>query len=53
MEKEDPKGYQKEVNGPNGNLWKEVVDKGFNSLNRARTWDVVDKIERGKEVSSI
>jgi hypothetical protein len=33
-------------------LWKEAVDKELDSLDRARTWDVVDKVERGKEVGS-
>jgi hypothetical protein len=33
-------------------LRKEAVDKELNSLDRARTWDVVDTVERGKEVHS-
>jgi hypothetical protein len=28
------------------------VDKELDSLDSARTWDVVDKVERGKEVGS-
>jgi hypothetical protein len=28
------------------------VDKKLDSLDKARTWDVVDKIEAGKEVGS-
>jgi hypothetical protein len=40
------------INGLNGQLWKEVVDKELDSLDRARTWDVVDKVEEGKEVGS-
>jgi hypothetical protein len=31
-------------------LWKEAVDKELDSLDRAETWDMVDKVEGGKEV---
>jgi hypothetical protein len=30
----------------------EAVDKEMDSLDRARTWDMVDKVERRKEVGS-
>jgi hypothetical protein len=40
------------VNGPNWEGWKEAVDRELDSLDRARTWDVVDKVEEGKEVDS-
>jgi hypothetical protein len=52
VEEEEPKGYWEAVNGPNGKWWKEAVDKELDSLDRARTWDVVDKVEGGKEVGS-
>jgi hypothetical protein len=44
-EDEDPKSYWEEVNGPNEQLWKDLVDKELDSLDRARTSDVGDKIE--------
>jgi hypothetical protein len=31
-------------------VWKEELDKELDSLDKARTWDVVDKVEGGKEV---
>jgi hypothetical protein len=31
-EEEELKGYCETINGPNGQLWKEVVDKEFDSL---------------------
>jgi hypothetical protein len=31
---------------------KEAVDRKLDNLDRAGTWDVVDKVERGKEVGS-
>jgi hypothetical protein len=40
------------VEGPNGQLWKEAVDKILDSLDRAGTWDVIDKVEGGKKVGS-
>jgi hypothetical protein len=40
------------VNGPNGYLWKEAVDNKLDSLDRARTYNMVDKVEEGKEVGS-
>jgi hypothetical protein len=52
VEEEEPKGYWETVNGPNWHLWKEVVNKELESLDRARTWEVVDKVVGGKEVGS-
>jgi predicted mannosyl-3-phosphoglycerate phosphatase (HAD superfamily) len=52
VEEEEPKGYWEANNEPNGQLWTEVVDKELDSLDRARTWDVMDKVEGGKEVGS-
>jgi hypothetical protein len=52
VEVEEPKGYWEVVNGPKGQLGKEAVDKELDSLDRARTWDVVDKVEGEKEVGS-
>jgi hypothetical protein len=52
VEEEEPKGYWEAVNGPNEQLWKEAVDKELDSLDRARTWDMMDKVEGGKEVGS-
>jgi hypothetical protein len=33
-------------------VWKEAVDRELDSLDRARIWDVVDKVDGGKEVGS-
>jgi hypothetical protein len=52
VEKEEPKGDLEVVNRPNGEVWKEAVDREMDSLERAGTWDMVDKIEGGKEVGS-
>jgi hypothetical protein len=52
VEHEELKRYCKEVNRPNGQVWKEVVDSELDRLDMAGTWDVVDKIEGGKEVGS-
>jgi hypothetical protein len=52
VEKEEPKGYWEAVNGLNRQLWKEAVDKELDSLDRAGTWNVVDKVEEEKEVGS-
>jgi hypothetical protein len=52
VEEEEPKGYWEAVNGPNRQLWKEAVDKELDSLDRAGTWDVVDKVEGGTQVGS-
>jgi hypothetical protein len=52
VEEKEPKGYWEVVNRPNGQLWTEAVDKELDSLDRAGTWDVVDKVEGGKEVGS-
>jgi hypothetical protein len=51
-EKEKPKGYWDVVEGLNGQLWKEAVDKELDSLDSAETWDVVHKVEGGNEVGS-
>jgi hypothetical protein len=37
VEEEELKGYWKAVNGPNGQLWKQAVDKELVSLDRAGT----------------
>jgi hypothetical protein len=37
VEEEEPSGYWEAVNRPNGQLWKEVVDKELDSLDRAGT----------------
>jgi hypothetical protein len=50
VEEEEPKGYWEAVNVPNGHVWKEVVDRELDSFDKAGTWDVVDKVEGGKEV---
>jgi hypothetical protein len=52
VEEEEPKGYWEVVNGQNRQLWQEAVDKELDSLDRAGTWNVVDKVEEGKEVGS-
>jgi hypothetical protein len=52
VEEKEPKGHWEVVNRPNGQLWTEAVDKELDSLDRAGTWDVVDKVEGGKEVGS-
>jgi hypothetical protein len=49
---EELKSYWEVVNGLNAQVWKEVVDRELDSLNRDGTWDVVDKVEGGKKVSS-
>jgi hypothetical protein len=49
-EKKKFKDYRKAVNGLNGHLCKKVVDKELDSLDRARTCNIVDRIEEGKEV---
>jgi hypothetical protein len=41
------------VNRPNRQLWIKVVDQELESFDRARTWDVVDKVERGKNVGNM
>jgi hypothetical protein len=52
VEEEEPKSYREVVNGPNRYSWKEAVNKKLDSLDRARTWDMVNKIEGEKEVGS-
>jgi hypothetical protein len=52
VEEDELKGYWEAVNKPNGQSWKKAVDKELDSLERAGTWDIVDKIEEGKEVGS-
>jgi hypothetical protein len=44
VDKEEPKSYLEAVNGPNGNLWKEAVEKELGSLDKARTCDIVDRV---------
>jgi hypothetical protein len=51
-EEKEPKGYWEVVNGPNGQVWKEAVDRELDSIDRAGTWNVVDKVEGEKEVGS-
>jgi hypothetical protein len=52
VDEEEPKSYLEAFNGPNGDLWKEAVEKELGSLDKARTWDVVDRVARKKEVRS-
>jgi hypothetical protein len=52
VDEEEPKSYLEAVNGPNGDLWKEAVEKVLGSLDKARTWDVVDRVA-GKKGSWI
>jgi hypothetical protein len=52
VDEEEPKSYLEAVNGPNGDLWKEAVEKKLGSLDKARTWDVVDRVAGKKEVGS-
>jgi hypothetical protein len=49
---DEPKRYSDAVNGPHRQLWKAAIDKKLDSCNRAGTWDMVDKVEGGKEVGS-
>jgi hypothetical protein len=51
-EEEEPKTYWEAVDGPNGQVLKEAVDRTIDSLGRAGTWDMVDKVEGRKEVGS-
>jgi hypothetical protein len=48
VEEEETKGYWEAVNWLNRLLWKEAVDKKLGSLDRAGTWDMIDKVEGGK-----
>jgi hypothetical protein len=52
VDEEKPKSYLEAVNGPNGDLSKEGVEKELGSLDKARTWDVVDRVAGKKEVGS-
>jgi hypothetical protein len=52
VEEDEQKGYWDAVNGPNGQLWKQAVNQELDNLDKARTWDVLDKVEGGKEVGS-
>jgi hypothetical protein len=52
VDEEEPKSYLEAVNGPNGDLWKEAVEMELGSLDKARTWDVVDTVAGKKEVRS-
>jgi hypothetical protein len=38
VEEEEPKSYWEAVNGPNGQLWKEAVDKELDCLDMG--WDL-------------
>jgi hypothetical protein len=51
-EEEELKGYWEAINGPNEQVCKEVVDRELDSLDRAGTWDVVNKVEGQKNVGS-
>jgi hypothetical protein len=37
---------------PNRHICTEVVDQELPRFDRARTWEVVDKVNRGKEIDS-
>jgi hypothetical protein len=52
VEEKELNGYWKAVNESNRQLSKEAVDKKLHSLDRAGTWNIVDKVERGMEVGS-
>jgi hypothetical protein len=52
LEYEKPKGYWAVVNRTTRQLWIEAVDKELDSIDRAGTWDVVDKFERENKVGS-
>jgi hypothetical protein len=52
VEEEESKGYWDVVNRPKGQLWNKAVDKDLDRLDRAGTWGVVDKVDRGKELGS-
>jgi hypothetical protein len=51
-EKKEPKGYWEIVNVTNRYLGKKVVNKDLESLDRARTWEMINKVEGEKKVSS-
>jgi hypothetical protein len=52
VDEEEPKSYLEVVNGPNGDLWKEAVEKELGCLDKARTWDVVDRVAGKKKLGS-
>jgi hypothetical protein len=52
VDEEEPKSYWEAVNGPNGDLWQEAVEKELGSLDKARTWDVIDRVAGKKEDGS-
>jgi hypothetical protein len=52
VDEEEPKSYLEAVNGPNGDLWKEAVEKELGSLFKVRIWDIVDRVAGKKEVGS-
>jgi len=37
-----PKSYQEAVTGPQGNEWKKGIQEEMNSLNKMKTWDLVE-----------
>jgi hypothetical protein len=51
-EEKEPKGYWEILNVINRYLWKKVVDKDLKSLDRARTWEMINKVEGRKKVDS-
>jgi hypothetical protein len=52
VEKEELKRFWEVGKRPHRRLWKEEVDNKMDSLDRAGTWDVVDKVEGEKEDGS-
>jgi hypothetical protein len=52
VEEEELKGNLEVVNGLNGQVWNKAVHREVDSLDRAGTWNMVDKVEEGKGVSS-
>jgi hypothetical protein len=47
VEEEEQNGYWGGANRPNGQFWKAAIDKKLDSLQRPRTWNVVNKVEGG------
>jgi hypothetical protein len=39
VKEKESKGYWEVINRPNGQIWKEPVDRELDSLDRAATWD--------------
>jgi hypothetical protein len=50
IEEEEQKSTWKAVNGLNVLLWKDIRSKELHSFDRARTWDIVDKVEEGTKL---